>query len=82
MVLTALAAVAVTAYSCTLVVGPPDRSSSCAAARSPEALPPGMGVIAPGPACPTEAFWTDFLRGLVKRGLVGVQLAISDPTAV
>jgi putative transposase len=26
----------------------------------------------------TEAFWTDFLRGLVKRGLVGVQLAISD----
>src|SRR5215210_7203639 len=23
----------------------------------------------------TEAFWTDFLRGLVKRGLVGVQLA-------
>jgi putative transposase len=26
----------------------------------------------------TEAFWTDFLRSLVKRGLVGVQLAISD----
>src|SRR5215207_3736803 len=26
----------------------------------------------------TEAFWTGFLRGLVKRGLVGVQLAISD----
>src|SRR5688500_5056210 len=26
----------------------------------------------------TEAFWTDFLRALVKRGLVGVQLAISD----
>jgi putative transposase len=26
----------------------------------------------------TEAFWRDFLRGLVKRGLVGVQLAISD----
>jgi putative transposase len=26
----------------------------------------------------TEAFWTEFLRGLVKRGLVGVQLAISD----
>ena len=26
----------------------------------------------------TEAFWTAFLRGLVKRGLVGVQLAISD----
>ena len=26
----------------------------------------------------TEAFWTSFLRGLVKRGLVGVQLAISD----
>src|SRR3954462_9231714 len=26
----------------------------------------------------TEGFWTDFLRGLVKRGLVGVQLAISD----
>jgi putative transposase len=25
----------------------------------------------------TEAFWTSFLRGLVKRGLVGVQLAIS-----
>ena len=29
----------------------------------------------------TEAFWTDFLRGLVKRGLVGVQLAISDARA-
>src|SRR5919198_1022396 len=28
----------------------------------------------------TEAFWTDFLRGLVARGLVGVQLAISDGT--
>jgi transposase-like protein len=26
----------------------------------------------------TEAFWTAFLRGLVKRGLTGVQLAISD----
>jgi putative transposase len=26
----------------------------------------------------TEAFWRDFLRGLVARGLVGVQLAISD----
>jgi transposase-like protein len=29
----------------------------------------------------TEAFWTDFLRDLVKRGLVGVQLAISDAHA-
>src|SRR5215212_3576775 len=29
----------------------------------------------------TEAFWTDFIRGLVKRGLVGVQLAISDAHA-
>ena len=28
--------------------------------------------------CETEAFWTDFLRGLVARGLVGVQLAVSD----
>ena len=28
--------------------------------------------------CETEAFWRDFLRGLVARGLVGVQLAISD----
>jgi transposase-like protein len=28
--------------------------------------------------CETEAFWTEFLRGLVCRGLVGVQLAISD----
>ena len=26
----------------------------------------------------TEAFWREFLRGLVQRGLVGVQLAISD----
>jgi putative transposase len=26
----------------------------------------------------TEAFWREFLRGLVRRGLVGVQLAISD----
>ena len=26
----------------------------------------------------TEAFWREFLRCLVKRGLVGVQLAISD----
>jgi putative transposase len=29
----------------------------------------------------TEAFWTAFLRGLVARGLVGVQLAISDAHA-
>jgi putative transposase len=29
----------------------------------------------------TEAFWTDFVRGLIKRGLVGVQLAISDAHA-
>jgi putative transposase len=29
-------------------------------------------------AAETEAFWTDFLRSLVTRGLVGVQLAISD----
>jgi transposase-like protein len=26
----------------------------------------------------TEAFWTEFLRGLVARGLMGVQLVISD----
>jgi len=26
----------------------------------------------------TEAFWREFLRGLVARGLVGVQVAISD----
>ena len=25
----------------------------------------------------TEAFWRDFLRGLVKRGLAGVQLVVS-----
>ena len=29
-------------------------------------------------AAETEAFWREFLRGLVARGLVGVQLAISD----
>jgi len=29
-------------------------------------------------AAETEAFWRDFLRSLVKRGLTGVQLAISD----
>jgi putative transposase len=29
----------------------------------------------------TETFWTDFLRGLVARGLIGVQLAISDAHA-
>jgi putative transposase len=29
----------------------------------------------------TEAFWTEFLRSLVARGLVGVQLAISDAHA-
>jgi putative transposase len=29
----------------------------------------------------TEAFWTNFLRGLVARGLVVVQLAISDAHA-
>src|SRR5215207_8628481 len=29
----------------------------------------------------TEAFWTDFLRGLVARGLVGVRLAISEAHA-
>ena len=28
--------------------------------------------------CETEAFWREFLRGLVGRGLTGVQLAISD----
>ncbi len=28
--------------------------------------------------CETEAFWREFLRGLVARGLVGVQLAVSD----
>jgi putative transposase len=28
--------------------------------------------------CETESFWRDFLRGLVARGLIGVQLAISD----
>ena len=32
-------------------------------------------------AAETEAFWTDFLRELLKRGLVGVQLAISDAHA-
>ena len=26
----------------------------------------------------TEAFWREFLRGLVKRGLTGVQLVVSD----
>jgi transposase-like protein len=26
----------------------------------------------------TEAFWREFLRDLVRRGLTGVQLAISD----
>jgi putative transposase len=34
----------------------------------------GMAV---GPA-ETEAFWSDFLRGLVRRGLSGVRLVISD----
>src|SRR5687768_352874 len=29
-------------------------------------------------AAETEAFWRDFLRGLVGRGLSGVQLAVSD----
>src|SRR5688500_6765715 len=29
----------------------------------------------------TEALWTEFLRGLLARGLVGVQLAISDAHA-
>jgi putative transposase len=28
--------------------------------------------------CESEAFWRDFLRGLVKRGLAGVQLVVSD----
>jgi putative transposase len=32
-------------------------------------------------AAETEAFWTEFLRALVARGLVGVQLAISDAHA-
>jgi transposase-like protein len=31
--------------------------------------------------CETEAFWRSFLRGLVKRGLTGVQLVVSDPHA-
>ena len=29
----------------------------------------------------TEAFWSEFLRGLLVRGLVGVQLAMSDAHA-
>jgi putative transposase len=29
-------------------------------------------------AAETEAFWTEFLRSLIARGLIGVQLAISD----
>src|SRR4051794_20284884 len=29
----------------------------------------------------TEAFWTEFLRGLVARGLIGTQLVISDAHA-
>jgi transposase-like protein len=29
-------------------------------------------------AAATEAFWRDFLRSLVARGLIGVELAISD----
>ncbi len=33
--------------------------------------------LAVGPA-ETEGFWTDFLRSLVKRGLAGVRLVISD----
>src|SRR5919199_4277080 len=28
--------------------------------------------------CESEAFWRDFLRSLVKRGLTGVQLVVSD----
>jgi transposase-like protein len=28
--------------------------------------------------CETEAFWREFLRSLVKRGLAGVQLVVSD----
>jgi len=28
--------------------------------------------------CETEAFWREFLRGLVKRGLTGCQLVVSD----
>ena len=31
--------------------------------------------------CETEAFWRSFLRGLVKRGLTGVQLVVSDAHA-
>ena len=31
--------------------------------------------------CETEAFWRSFLRGLVKRGLRGVQLVVSDAHA-
>src|SRR5512133_2140801 len=31
--------------------------------------------------CETEAFWKGFLRGLVKRGLRGVQLVVSDAHA-
>src|ERR671931_544108 len=31
--------------------------------------------------CETEAFWRSFLRSLVKRGLTGVQLVVSDAHA-
>jgi transposase-like protein len=35
----------------------------------------GLGV---GPS-EAETFWTEFLRGLARRGLRGVKLAVSDP---
>ena len=61
-----------------------------AAASSPKALVVAHGVHESGRReilsidvgeAETEAFWTAFLRDLVKRGLAGVQLAVSDAHA-
>ena len=66
------------------------RRSATAAASSTKALVIAHGVHETGRReilgldvgeAETEAFWTEFLRGLVKRGLVGVQLAICDAHA-
>ncbi len=68
-----------------LLQGPRQPAGSCPRpSSSPPASPPtaaGRCWAATVGDSETEAFWTEFLRGLRDRGLGGVQLVISDATA-
>src|SRR5215211_483694 len=53
-------------------------SASASSSRTPSTRPAAARSSAWTSAAETEAFWREFLRSLVARGLVGVELAISD----